>query len=253
MKTATSLASLVALAAAVSADRTFTVKNNCAYTVWPGLFTDLNAGSAVPSQATGWEMAAGATTTFPVPDNWTAGRIWPRTECDFSTNPGPNSCATGGCNGGLECSRSAGTGVPPATVAEFTLIPNGQDNYDVSIVDGFNVPVQVDVTGGCPTASCPKDLNPGCPANLQVKDAGGAVVGCKSDCQVSATPSNSASCCSGDFSTPATCPPSGVPDYEYFKQGCPDSYVYAYDESSGTALWTCNGSLAADYTITFCP
>ena len=72
-------------------------------------------------------MAAGATTSFSVPDNWKSGRIWPRTECDFSTNPGPTSCATGGCNGGLECDANTGTGVPPATVAEFTLVPDGEE------------------------------------------------------------------------------------------------------------------------------
>ena len=35
------------------------------------------------------------------------------------------------------------------------------------------------------------------------------------------------------------------------EDNCPNSYAYAYDESSGTALWTCDK--AADYTITFCP
>ena len=56
-------------------------------------------------------------------------------------------------------------------------------------------------------------------------------------------------------SAAATCPPSGVDYYSYFKDRCPDSYVYAYDESSGTALFTCpiaNG-VGPDYTITFCP
>lgn len=42
----------------------------------PGMFTDLNAGTAVPTQTTGWEQDAGATVSFSVPDNWTAGRIW---------------------------------------------------------------------------------------------------------------------------------------------------------------------------------
>jgi hypothetical protein len=32
-------------------------------------------------------------------DNWTAGRIWGRRNCDFSTNPGPNSCLDGGLLG----------------------------------------------------------------------------------------------------------------------------------------------------------
>ena len=47
-----SFAVMSVLVAAVTA-RKFTVKNNCAFTVWPGLYTDLNAGSAVPDHATG--------------------------------------------------------------------------------------------------------------------------------------------------------------------------------------------------------
>lgn len=34
---------------------------------------------------------------------------------------------------------------------------------------------------------------------------------------------------------------------------CPNAYAYAFDESSGTALWTCDSGLNADYTLTFCP
>lgn len=55
-----------------------------------------------------------------------------RRGCDFSTGtPGPTQCLDGGCNGGLVCDPSNGTGVPPATLAEFTLgINGGPDNYD---------------------------------------------------------------------------------------------------------------------------
>ena len=60
-------------------------------------------------------------------------------------------------------------------------------------------------------------------------------------------------CCTGSHNTAATCPPSGVDYYSYFKTNCPRSYAYAYDESSGTALFTCPVSHKADYTITFCP
>ena len=84
-------------------------------------------------------------------------------------------------------------------------------------------------------------------------DSSGFPVGCKSDCLVDPNPGNSPSCCSGSHNTPATCPPSGVPNYNYFKSKCPNSYVYAYDESSGTALWTCPTSKKANYTVTFCP
>lgn len=119
---------------------------------------------------------------------------------------------------------------------------NGLDYYDVSLVDGYNLPVSI-TASGCSTAKCGVDLGPNCPAGLQGPyDSTGFPVGCKSDCLVSTNPSNSPSCCSGQYDTPATCPPSGVPHYSYFKNNCPDSYVYAYDESSGTALWTCSSA-----------
>ncbi|KAJ7737092.1 thaumatin-like protein [Mycena metata] len=249
--------SLITLAmASLALARTFTVKNSCSYTVWPALFTDLNAGSAIPNQPTGWEAAPGSAVSFEAPDNWTAGRIWGRTQCDFSTNPGPNSCVTGGCNGGLLCDPHSGTGVPPATVAEFTLAGGGTtDNYDVSLVDGFNVPMGVTNNVGCGVPSCPVDLNPNCPSALVRDGPNGAVAGCLSACaaNLDGNPTDSANCCSGSHNVPATCPPSGVTDYGYFKSACPNSYAYAYDESSATALWYCASNLNADYTITFCP
>ncbi|KAG9073481.1 hypothetical protein FS749_015121, partial [Ceratobasidium sp. UAMH 11750] len=54
-----------------------------------------------------------------------------RRNCNFSNNPSPNSCADGGCNGGLLCDPHTGTGVPPASVAEWTLSgADGLDWYD---------------------------------------------------------------------------------------------------------------------------
>ncbi|KAJ7056771.1 thaumatin-like protein [Mycena amicta] len=248
---------LPVVAAALVSARNFTVVNNCTYTIWPALFTDLHAGNAVPSQATGWVAPPSSSVSFEVPDNWAAGRIWGRTECDFSVNPGPNSCVTGGCNGGLLCDPNSGTGVPPATLAEFTLDGDGGtlDNLDVSIVDGFNIPITITNNVGCSIPSCPVDVDLDCPTPLQTKDSNGIVKGCLSACKANldGNQQNSTNCCSGDFSLPQTCPSSGVEFYDFFKGSCPDSYAYAYDESSGTALWFCNSTLKADYTVTFCP
>ncbi|TEB32623.1 thaumatin-like protein [Coprinellus micaceus] len=223
-------ATLAAVATGASA-RTFTVYNACPFTIWPAIFTDLNVGSAVPSHPNGWEAAAYTKVTFTVPDNWRAGRIWGRRNCDFS-KPGAQSCLTGSCNGGLVCNDRSGAGVPPATLAEFTF--DGTDDwYDVSLVDGYNLPVRITNNQGCPVADCAKDLGPNCPSQLKGPfDASGFPVGCN---------------------TPATCPPSGVQFYDYFKSNCPNSYAYAYDESSGNALFKCASSKRADYTITFCP
>lgn len=233
-----------------AAARQITVYNACPFTVWPALFTDVNAGGGIPSQVTGWTLGSYEKTVFTVPENWKAGRIWGRRNCDFS-KPGPTSCLTGGCNGGLVCDPTTGTGVPPATVAEFTF-DGTQDNYDVSLVDGADLPMRINPTAGCPVAECPVDLGPNCPTEIKGPfDASGFPLGCKSWCQVSGDP---AACCTGSHSGgPDVCPSSGVKYYSYFKTNCPRSYAYAYDEPSGTALFTCPTSNHADYTITFCP
>jgi len=251
-----SIAAVTLAVVSLGSARTFTVFNNCPFTIWPALFTDLNVAPNVPDQPTGWEQAAFQTVTFSVPDNWQAGRIWGRRNCDFSVNPGPNSCATGGCNGGLLCDPHTGTGVPPATVAEWTLSgAGGMDFYDVSLVDGYDLPMSITNNVNCPVADCPVDLGPNCPSQLQGPfDSTGFPLGCKSACDANldGNQANSPNCCSGQFDTAATCPSSGVEFYSYFKGNCPNAYAYAFDESSGTALWTCPSSLNADYTLTFC-
>ncbi|KAF7368326.1 Thaumatin-like protein [Mycena venus] len=244
----------LALTTTVVADRTITVYNGCPFTVWPALFTS-NGGR--PSQATGWEAPSLTKVSFNVPGDWD-GRVWGRRDCDFSNNPGPNSCLTGGCNGGLECDTETGTGVPPATLAEFKFNGAGDtDFYDVSLVDGYNLPMRIDNDVDCGIPSCPVDLGPNCPDEQKGPfDTSGFPVGCKSACTVDALngrADDSPNCCSGSHNTPATCPASGVTNYHYFKDNCKDAYAYAYDESSGTALWTCPSDRNAAYTITFCP
>ncbi|KAJ7471680.1 thaumatin [Mycena galericulata] len=244
----------LALVSTVAAQRTITVYNACPFTMWPAYFTSSGGN---PSQVTGWAADAYTAVTFEVPSDWD-GRIWGRRDCDFTTNPGPNSCLDGGCNGGLVCDLVGGTGVPPATLAEFNLNGNGvSDFYDVSVVDGYNLPLRIDNNVNCPVPSCPVDLGPDCPALLIGPfDSTGFPVGCKSACLVDALngdAGDSPNCCTGSYDTPATCPSSGVMDYSYFKDNCPDAYAYAYDESSGSALWTCDSSFNAAYTVTFCP
>ncbi|KAI0629413.1 thaumatin-like protein [Trametes polyzona] len=240
-----------------AAARLFAVFNQCPFTIWPAIFTDPNVGSTPPETQTGWQQDAYQAISFSVPDNWVSGRIWARRDCNFDTpNPGPNSCLDGGCNGGLECDPHTGTGVPPATVAEFTLDGNGGlDYYDVSLIDGYNLPVRIDNDKGCPVADCSVDLGPNCPSQLQGPfDSSGFPVGCKSACAAGLGDSvNNPNCCTGSHNTPETCQSDGVQFYQYFKSNCPNSYAFAYDEPSGTALRTCPSNLKAGYTITFCP
>ncbi|KAH6904844.1 thaumatin-like protein [Coprinopsis sp. MPI-PUGE-AT-0042] len=241
-----SLSAATFLMAVGASARIITVYNACPFTIWPAMFTGVGAR---PNYPTGWEARSFTKVDITVPDNWTAGRIWARRNCNFSNGAtGPNTCISGGCNGGLQCTNP---GVPPVSLAEFTLNASGnKDFYDVSLVDGLTT------TGACPVAECPVDLGPDCPGPLRGPfDNTGFPLGCKSACiaNLDGNPANSRNCCSGQFNTPQTCPRSGVAYYDYFKGRCPNSYAYAYDESSGNALFTCPASSFADYTITFCP
>ncbi|GAA0150754.1 hypothetical protein LIER_37175 [Lithospermum erythrorhizon] len=212
---------------------TFTFINKCDQTVWPGILGTPKLDS------TGFELKQGGSISFQAPTGW-SGRFWGRTGCKFDGS-GHGSCSTGDCGSGtIECSGSGAT--PPATLAEFTLGSGSQDFYDVSLVDGYNLPMMVDGTSGsgtCASTGCMEDLNEKCPNELKI-EGGGA---CRSACDAFGTPEY---CCKGDFGSPATCTPSMYS--QLFKSACPKSYSYAYDDASST--FTCTG---ADYTITFCP
>ncbi|KAH9856497.1 thaumatin-like protein [Lenzites betulinus] len=256
MKSFTSVVTLAMLIATGSAT-TLTVVNGCPFTICTPAIHRRGRRQRCPRSDDGWEQSASQSVSFSVSDNW-KGRIWGRRDCDFSTldKPGRTQCLTGGCDGGLECDPYTGTGAPPVTVADFTLGGQGDiDYYDVSLADGYNLPIRIDNSVGCPAASCPVDLASMCPSPLKGPvDSDGFVAGCNSACSAGiGDPINNPNCCTGTHVGPANCQPSGVAFYSYFKDNCPDSYAYAFDESSGTALWTCPSPMAADYTITFCP
>ncbi|EJD50424.1 Osmotin, thaumatin-like protein [Auricularia subglabra TFB-10046 SS5] len=245
-RTVTLALALITLTVVVNS-RNIVVHNNCPFTVWPGLFTA--PGGPIPNHPTGWVAPPGSSNTVTVPENWRAGRIWGRTGCNFNNGlPGPLQCQTGGCNGGLLCDPASGTGVPPASLAEWTF--TDQDYYDISIVDGSNLPIRL-TAANCPTGECRFDFNTNCPPALQQRNSAGAVVGCKSACfaNLDGNRNDSPNCCTGSHRFNATCPSSGVWYYDYFHGNCPNAYTYAYDDRNG--LKTCGAR--TDYTLTFCP
>lgn len=69
--------------------------------------------------------------------------------------------------------------VPATTVAAFKLNSSDEDEYGVSLLHGFNLPMAVIPTqGDCNSAGCFKDLNTVCPLELRVINQG-HVVGCQ--------------------------------------------------------------------------
>lgn len=115
------------------ADTNFTIENNCNKTVW--------AASFQPSG--GQKLDKGNTWTLTVAPGTNGSRIWGRTGCNFDSE-GNGQCMTGNCDNGLVCK---GPGKGPATLAEFSINqPGNLDYYDISIADGFNIPMSFALT-----------------------------------------------------------------------------------------------------------
>ncbi|XAR50918.1 hypothetical protein NMG60_11005385 [Bertholletia excelsa] len=214
--------------------------NRCNESIWPGILG--NSGLPSPRDG-GFHLRAAEEAVVNVPEKW-SGRVWARQGCRFNED-GKGSCDTGDCDGHLHCRGRAG--VPPATVIEMTLgsTKSPLHFYDVSLVDGFNVPLAMTAVGGgtgCGVAACEVDLKGLCPAAL-VQTRGGKVVGCKSACLAMQTAKY---CCRGKYADPRTCKPSVF--NHIFKAVCPKAYSYAFDDSSSL-----NKCRAPRYAITFCP
>ncbi|XP_061968453.1 pathogenesis-related thaumatin-like protein 3.5 [Populus nigra] len=211
--------------------RIFTIVNYCQETVWPGVTPGDNFNGG------GFELKSGQSIVFTAPVGW-SGRIWGRTGCKFDKN-GSGSCKTGPCGTSLKCKASGET---PASLAEFTLTT--LDFYDVSLVDGFNLPIAVTPVNGkgnCSVAGCDADLRDTCPSELAVK-SNGKVIACRSACDVFNTDEY---CCRGVYGNPVVCQPTYYS--KKFKEACPTAYSYAYDDP--TSIFTCSGT---DYIVSFC-
>ncbi|KAG7941638.1 hypothetical protein I3843_16G055300 [Carya illinoinensis] len=212
-------------------------ENQCSYTVWPAIIS----GNGPTLGDGGFSLAPGKLVQLIADPGW-SGRVWARTGCNFDSS-GNGKCLTGDC-GSLNCN---GDGQPPVTLAQIIIASGTTDNsfYDVSLVNGYNVGMRINVTGrtnDCQYAGCIDDLNGNCPPELQVV-VSGSVVACKSACEAF----NAAQfCCGDDYSTPQTCSPTQYS--EHFKKACPNAYSYPYDDVS--SRFTCSGS---NYSITFCP
>nr|AJE25829.1 thaumatin-like protein 1 [Corydalis cava] len=197
---------------------TFEIRNQCPYTVW---------AAAVPGG--GRRLENGQTWTINVNAGTTGARIWGRTNCNFDGS-GRGSCQTGDCNGVLECSAF---GRPPNTLAEFALNQfQNLDFIDISLVDGFNIPMDF---SGCRGIRCSADINGQCPNELRVPG------GCNNPCT---TFGGNQYCCTNG---PGTCGPTNYS--RFFKERCPTSYSYPQDDPTST--FTCPGG--TNYRVVFCP
>ena len=139
------------------------VMNLCRETIYPGIATQ--SGHA-PSTG-GFKLDTGDMKNLTVGADW-QGRVWGRTNCSFNgdgtgasnaggNNGGGSACATGDCNGIVDCKVTVSKthsirkgalkmdqGNTPVSLAEFTLASSsGQTFYDISLVDGYNLPLAI--------------------------------------------------------------------------------------------------------------
>lgn len=121
-----------------------------------------------------------------------------------------------------------GPGASPITILDIALASSSPaDSYDISLVDGFNLPVELKTSTACPTVGCPTDFNPWCPNDARgVIGSDGSTLACKNEEKY----------------------------WDAFAKGCPKVYIKATaGGNSASASQQCPGSNSADYTITFCP
>ena len=230
--------------AVANGSRKVTFVNKVKQTIWVAASPD----ASHPIARTGWILRPGHSVTVTIPNHWN-GRFWGRTGCVF--HAGRGHCATGDCDGKFQC---PGYGSIPATLAEYNLDAwDNLDFYDVSMVDGSNLPMYINVTKGkaakrvstrgCMPAGCTKAVR--CPRVLQVR-AGGKVVACKSACARFGTDQY---CCRGKWAARSQCNPAKWPvDYAaVFKRAEP--YAYSYADDDATSVYVCSGR--CDYRIVF--
>ncbi|KAF8763019.1 hypothetical protein HU200_008868 [Digitaria exilis] len=141
---------------------TFTITNNCSFTMWP---------AAIPIGG-GVELNPGQTWTLDVPVGTNGGRIWGRTGCSFVNGSGGH-CATGDCASELSCTVP---GASPRTEAEFSITA-AEDLYDISLIDGYNLAMEF----SCSTGRSLKCREPACPDAFLFPDDDEKVSECKSN------------------------------------------------------------------------
>lgn len=237
---------------------------------------------------------------FSTPDNLFATRFWPKVGCDaqgghctVGDSGGPGEACV---QGGYDYSQCA----PPVdTKFEASFGINGQpcdpsfpggskllgcDHIDLSLVDGFTLPVKLTIDGDCNSSTpeggrieeidcsgltadvCPRaeHLTEGRVVDLAaVNPSTQKMGGCYSPCSRlldtkwvhheggdAEDPKIAPYCCPTPPISPEACRTGPIAATDYLKvleQKCPNAYSYAYDDATG--LLRCSSS--SKYTLTY--
>lgn len=141
------------------------VHNNCPFNIWPG-YVGTNAKTGQPiwglanstaPSGTSKPLASQKYQIIPVFEGAVSIRIWARTGC--STLDGKFTCEIGDCGNGENkfdgsCYKGSGTsslilGIGGMSLAEFSFPDHSNGNvfYDLSFVDGYTLPIKINLIG----------------------------------------------------------------------------------------------------------
>ncbi|KIR82605.1 hypothetical protein I305_03818 [Cryptococcus gattii E566] len=154
--------------------RQLTVSNKCSSSIYVavggkgGALTTIG-GAAQPA---GWKQAPG--------DYRNNGRIWARTGCTL--NGDTLDCVVGGCSGNTIKRQVFLVWAIPF---KFTIDVNHMDSYDISIVDGYNLPMEITSSDpSCAKGSCgtETDILTQCDPSLVYPKNSDKIYSCNSAC-----------------------------------------------------------------------
>ncbi|KAI8608631.1 thaumatin [Chytriomyces sp. MP71] len=173
------------------------VVNKCSNTIWPGITAVDGAtgapyfGNAQSSNPAGFQLNSGESKLISLKTNVAALRLWARTGCTWTNNQ--FVCQVGDCGNPLNnfdgtCYKGGGLGAN--SLFEMTIDGSGHSWYDLSIVDGYTLPISVTLSGSlqqvpqagsfsCGNPACRPNIN-NCPPELIKYNSGGAAIACQS-------------------------------------------------------------------------
>jgi hypothetical protein len=266
------------------------VKNECASPIWiqqQGMPAGTPSVTALPVKGS---------TTYNIPVAGIAStRFWVKTGCDATGQNCPEGqssppCPPAGCTPPIDSMIEAtwGCDLPEAqcgtTPQGKTL--HGPTWWNASEVGGYTVPYSIEPGAnggpGCVAVNCNELWQGQCPdaedlstggkypefksINLNVRGAGGAVIGCYSPCQAltqvgyggkgiqpPSDPRAAMYCCPTPPISPGACKAGPVAQTKYVRavHGMCHKTAYAYAYDDGVGLHTCTPTTVL--TMTFCP
>ncbi|TPX40271.1 hypothetical protein CcCBS67573_g10632, partial [Chytriomyces confervae] len=264
------------------------VVNKCSSTIWPGVTAvDGNNGqpyfgNAQSSNPAGFELGPGASRQIKLRNNVAALRLWARTGCRW--NSGKFVCDVGDCgnpNNNFDGSCYRGGGLGANSLFEITINAAGHSWYDLSIVDGYTLPISLTLSGSpkqvpgagafsCGNPVCRPNFN-SCPPELKKYGADGSVIACQSISKAindDATLDRTGYCCSplnplyksdariASHICYAENKPKPLNGFgggkrydQIFKDICPQAYSWEFDDNNST--YECEGT-DVTYTVQFC-